>query len=190
MDSLLSHMQPCSSLCFKPTLSSSSLGAQTPRLRLCRVRQGTLLLLAHIPPASLDGIPGRTHRGLRKPCRSAEEVAPNVLNLSPGDQTLTKATLRWEQVPSCDLERILCLLRAGPMELGKKETPRKTAYSPCTASACPLYRCPFCKHLLFFSRPALILSLLLNTYEGLKRRGRTCPTAVQETKYPGDFRLD
>lgn len=94
MDSLLSRMQPCSSLSLKPTLSSSSLGAQTPP---AEVAQGWAGHSASPLPASLlparTGVPGMTCCGLRKACRLAEKVAPKVLNLSPGDQTLTKATL-------------------------------------------------------------------------------------------------
>lgn len=38
-----------------------------------------------------------------------------------------------------------------------------------------------CKQLF---QPSLILPLLLNPYKCLERQGRTCPTAVQEPKYP------
>lgn len=94
---------------------------------------------------------------LAQPCRVAEK-APKVLNLSPGDQTLAKATLRWEQVPSCDPERVLLMLHASPTEPGQRETLGKIANGLYATSAHP-----FCEHLLFSSSPALILPLLLNS---------------------------
>jgi len=103
---------------------------------LRKVRQGALLLLACTPAASPHGVPGITHHGLHKPCRSADKVAPKALNLWPGDQTLTKAALRWEQVPSCALEQILHV--PAPQSPGRKGPWGKqhTVLTPCLPVLC------------------------------------------------------